>query len=52
MGITRFLGGSETGAQYGAIAAYGSLVIVPIVIFALLVNRYIVSGLTQGAVKG
>ena len=52
VGITRFLGGAETGAQYGAIAAYGSLIIVPIVIFALLVNRYIVTGLTQGAVKG
>lgn len=52
VGITRFLGGAETGAQYGAIAAYGSLIIVPIVIFALLVNRYIVSGLTGGAVKG
>lgn len=52
VGITRFLGGAETGAQYGAIAAYGSLVIVPIVIFSLVVNRYIVSGLTQGAVKG
>lgn len=52
VGITRFLGGAETGAQYGAIAAYGSLIIVPIVIFSLVVNRYIVSGLTQGAVKG
>jgi hypothetical protein len=27
-------------------------IILPIIVFALLVNRYIVSGLTQGAVKG
>ncbi len=52
VGITRFLGGADVGAQYGVIAAYGSLIIVPIIIFALIVNRYIVSGLTQGAVKG
>jgi multiple sugar transport system permease protein len=52
VGITRFIGGADVGAQYGVVAAYGSLIIVPIVIFALLVNRYIVSGLTQGAVKG
>jgi len=34
------------------VAAYGSLIILPIILFALIVNRYIVSGLTQGAVKG
>lgn len=52
VGIARFVGGVDVGAQYGVIAAYGSLIVVPIVIFALIVNRYIVSGLTQGAVKG
>ena len=52
VGITRFVGGVDVHAQYGVIAAYGSLIIVPIIIFALIVNRYIVSGLTQGAVKG
>lgn len=52
VGITRFVGGADVGAQYGVIAAYGSLIILPIILFALIVNRYIVSGLTQGAVKG
>lgn len=52
VGITRFVGGVDVGAQYGVVAAYGSLIILPIIVFALLVNRYIVSGLTQGAVKG
>ena len=52
VGITRFVGGADVGAQYGVIAAYGTLIILPIILFALIVNRYIVSGLTQGAVKG
>lgn len=51
VGITRFVGGAEVGAQYGVVAAYGSLIIVPIILFALVVNRYIVSGITEGAVK-
>jgi len=52
VGITRFVGGADVGAQYGVVAAYGTLIILPIIVFALIVNRYIVSGLTQGAVKG
>ncbi len=52
VGIQRFVGGVDVGAQYGVVAAYGAMIIVPIILFALLVNRYIVSGLTQGAVKG
>lgn len=52
VGITRFLGGVEAGAQYGVIAAYAILIIAPVVVFALTANRYIVSGMTAGAVKG
>ncbi|MBW6455186.1 MAG: carbohydrate ABC transporter permease [Trueperaceae bacterium] len=52
VGITRFVGGADVGAQYGVVAAYGTLIILPIIIFALIVNRYIVSGMTAGAVKG
>ncbi|MDF1521358.1 MAG: carbohydrate ABC transporter permease [Trueperaceae bacterium] len=52
VGITRFVGGADVGAQYGVVAAYGTLIILPIIVFALVVNRYIVSGLTAGAVKG
>ena len=52
VGITRFLGGAESGAQYGVIAAYAVLVISPVILFALTANRYIVSGMTAGAVKG
>lgn len=52
VGITRFLGGVESGAQYGVIAAYSVLVITPVILFSLVANRYIVSGMTAGAVKG
>lgn len=52
VGITRFLGGAEAGAEYGVIAAYAVLVIAPVIVFALTANRFIVSGMTAGAVKG
>ncbi|MCH8531100.1 MAG: carbohydrate ABC transporter permease [Saccharospirillum sp.] len=52
IGITRFLGGAEIGAQYGVIAAYSVLIVAPVIFFALVANRYIVSGMTAGAVKG
>ena len=52
VGITRFLGSVETGAQYGAIDAYGCLIVAPVILFNLFANRYIVSGLTAGALKG
>lgn len=52
VGITRFLGGAEAGAEYGVIAAYSVLVIAPVILFALTANRFIVSGMTAGAVKG
>ncbi len=51
-GIARFVGGSETVAQYGVIAAYGTLIVVPVVLFVFIANRWIVSGMTAGAVKG
>ena len=52
VGITRFLGGAEAGVEYGVIAAYSVLIIAPVIVFALAANRYIVSGMTAGAVKG
>lgn len=52
VGITRFAGGVEQGAQYGVIAAYGALIVLPVFFVALVANRYIVSGMTAGAVKG
>ena len=40
------------GWEWGKIAAGGSLVMAPVVLFSMLVRRYLVSGLTAGAVKG
>ena len=40
------------GWKWGKIAAGGSLVMAPVLIFSLAVRRYLVSGLTAGAVKG
>ncbi len=52
VGVTRFLGGIESGAQHGVVAAYSVLVITPVIVFSLIANRFIVSGMTAGAVKG
>lgn len=52
VGITRFAGGVEQGAQYGVIAAYAALIVLPVILFALIANRYIVRGMTAGALKG
>ncbi len=40
------------GWEWGKIAAGGSLVMAPVLIFSMLVRKYLVSGLTAGAVKG
>jgi multiple sugar transport system permease protein len=40
------------GWEWSKIAAGGSMVMAPVLIFSLAVRRYLVSGLTAGAVKG
>jgi hypothetical protein len=40
------------GWEWSKIAAGGSLVMAPVLVFSLAVRRYLVSGLTAGAVKG
>lgn len=39
------------GWEWGKIAAGGTLVMLPVVVFSILVRRYLISGLTVGAVK-
>jgi len=39
------------GWEWGKIAAGGTLVMLPVVVFALLVHRYLVRGLTAGGLK-
>ena len=50
LALTTFLGSYKI--DWGAIMAGTTLLILPLLIFALLVNRYLVQGLTQGAMKG
>jgi multiple sugar transport system permease protein len=46
MGYTSFL-----GWEWGRIAAGSTLVLVPSLLIALLVRRYLISGLTSGTLK-
>jgi multiple sugar transport system permease protein len=47
--ITSFM--TNRAVLWGRIAASGSLVLVPVLVFALLAQRYLVRGLARGAVK-
>jgi multiple sugar transport system permease protein len=48
--ITSFM--TNKSVLWGRIAASGTLVLVPVIIFALVAQRYLVRGLAKGAVKG
>jgi len=48
--ITSFM--TNKAILWGRIAASGSLVLLPVLIFALVAQRYLVRGLSRGAVKG
>jgi raffinose/stachyose/melibiose transport system permease protein len=50
LGIMQFQG--EFGSDWPRILAYLTLTIIPAIAFFLLAQRYIISGLTGGAVKG
>lgn len=43
---------STGGTEWGFLAALGTVAIVPVFIFVLLVQKHLVRGLTMGAVKG
>jgi raffinose/stachyose/melibiose transport system permease protein len=50
LGLFQFQG--QYGAEWGRIMAFVSILIVPALIFYLLTQRYIVTGLTGGELKG
>ena len=50
VGVVNFL--RYVGWDWGQITAAGVIVMVPVIIFALFTHRYLISGLTAGAVKG
>jgi multiple sugar transport system permease protein len=48
--ITSFL--TNRAIDWGRTAAAGSLILLPVLVFALFTQRYLVRGLSHGAVKG
>jgi multiple sugar transport system permease protein len=40
------------GANWGALTAVGTVTVIPVVIFALLVQKWLIQGLAEGATKG
>jgi multiple sugar transport system permease protein len=48
--ITSFM--TNKAILWGRIAASGSLVLLPVLVFAIIAQRYLVRGLSRGAVKG
>ena len=53
-GITRLMGEltSMEGTNYGLMAASVTLVVVPVIIVYIFLQKYIIKGMTAGAVKG
>ncbi len=43
---------TQTGIDWGALCAIGTVVVAPMIVIGLAVRRYLVRGLTMGAVKG
>jgi multiple sugar transport system permease protein len=43
---------TDRGIMWGEMSAAGTLIALPVIAFALMVQKYIVRGLTMGAVKG
>jgi multiple sugar transport system permease protein len=49
--IVNFMQYEDEGWEWGKIAAGGTLVMLPVVVFSVVVRRYLVHGLTAGGVK-
>jgi multiple sugar transport system permease protein len=49
-GLTAFI--STVGIRWGEMAAVGAVCLIPTTIVVIILQKYIVSGLTMGAVKG
>lgn len=50
--IAGIAGDTVNGANWGALTAVGTITVVPVVIFALLVQKWLIRGLAEGATKG
>jgi multiple sugar transport system permease protein len=50
--VAGIAGDSVNGANWGALTAVGTLTVLPVVAFALLVQKWLIKGLAEGATKG
>lgn len=50
--IAGIAGDTVNGANWGALTAVGTLTVVPVVVFALAVQKWLIQGLSEGATKG
>jgi len=50
--VAGIAGDTVNGANWGALAAVGTLTVIPVVIFALLVQKWLIRGMAEGATKG
>ncbi|MCR9121090.1 MAG: carbohydrate ABC transporter permease [Phyllobacteriaceae bacterium] len=50
--IAGIAGDTVNGANWAALTAVGTITVVPVVIFALLVQKWLIKGLADGATKG
>lgn len=50
--IAGIAGDTVNGASWAALTAVGTITVVPVVIFALLVQKWLIQGLADGATKG
>nr|WP_051435198.1 carbohydrate ABC transporter permease [Microvirga flocculans] len=50
--IAGIAGDTVNGANWGALTAVGTLTVIPVVIFALIVQKWLIQGLADGATKG
>lgn len=49
-GIYNFIG--KYGIQWNCIMAYGTIITIPVIVIFVFLQKYVVSGLTNGALKG
>jgi multiple sugar transport system permease protein len=50
--IAGIAGDTVNGANWGALTAVGTITVIPVVLFALLVQKWLIQGLADGATKG
>ena len=50
MAVVNFM--NLEGWDWGRIAAGGTLVMLPVLVFSIVVRKFLVQGMTAGAVKG